>query len=308
MKASLVPVLTLAVVQFAPLSLCRAEPPPGASDSLWPEQVSAPAPVPVLPAPPPATPTDGSALPQGAIYFDGPVWIIPASPTQPAPPALPGLAPPVPIRAKMPPSAAPPSVRLRPTQPVSGLGLGGRWGLLWTNQQVYGSNVLLNGGGADVRLRLGSVAVEASFDVLGTDEAQKTFSRTSYPLQLGLLYDLLPTRPGLFFNVHLSAGAGVLPTRLTLWKDTPLEYSASATEVLGQVGTGCEIRLWHFAITADARVLGLWRASSGDELDPSQAASGSTAQAAFAKSGLTQALIPEKSYGWTFTLGALLWL
>ncbi|MCS6913833.1 MAG: hypothetical protein RMK29_01620 [Myxococcales bacterium] len=247
-------------------------------------------------APPQAPPAAGTAVspPQAApqpMYFPGPVFVIPA---------WPGAATPTQPPARVAPARSP----LRPRPVLHRLGLGARATSMWVNQRLYGADLLMMGGGAQARLRLGHrFGLEASFDVVGRNIHEGVFERLSYPVQLAALLHLLPPRPGPFFSVYAAAGGGVVPTRISLNDRTYPPQELTATEVMGQLGVGCELQLGRLSLSADARAVGLMRLGDPDYYD-----SFIKPDSGPRSLGLRQPPVLERSLGWTFSIGAMFWL
>lgn len=280
------------------------------------------APPPAMPPPPPPAllppppPPPGGVT--GPVYFNGPVYIIPATPSgQPWPMA----APPQPMQPMQPPEALPPPPQVhvqeaapprivvaphrRPASPPIAqprLGLALRMSGLWTEQRLYGVNLLMLGAGAQLRLRLvDRLVLEGAVDIVGAEHHGGVLKRTSYPVQLALLMYLRPYRPGVHFNVYALAGGGLVPSKIHVDDGLAPAREISATEGAVQGGVGFELRLGRFALFSDARALGLWYLGKPEDVAGTPPGEGS---------GLAprQPLVPASSYGWTFNAGVMLWL
>lgn len=275
-----------------------------------PAQPAAPAPQGAAP-PPGATP----APPGQPYYYNGPVYVVPAypqplaqpplaQPPQPPPEQVPSALPPPPVFQPPAPAATSYPVPPRPVRAFPyRLGISGHGGMLWTNQELYRDNLLMSGGGIDLRLRLSDhLAINGVFDVFKTDLGDGNYSRASYPIQVGLMYYLLPVRDRIDFNVFTVASVGLVPSTIGLAVALPAEQQLRTTEALGSVGVGFDMRFGRLSILADMRAIALWRL--GDPADvtplPIERIDGG--------SGLKQLAVPDSSYGWIFNMGAMIWL
>jgi hypothetical protein len=278
-----------------PLTEEELPPPPPVQQQPAPEQ-----PAPAMP-PPAATPA------QGPLYFNGPVYIIPAPVTgQPvAPPPV--MAPAPPVVTAVPPVAAPRVAarpRPRPDDLRHRFGIGVRPGGMWLAHRLYNTNLLMGGAGPLVRLRASSLlGLELGFDVLHMNIHEGVFQRTSYPLQLSALFYLTPPRSGPHFNVYGAIGGGIMPSKIRMDDRLRPQQEMSATELLGNLGVGFEMRVWRLSLGADARALGLLRTG-----DPDYYNSFIHEDAGPKSLGLTQPAVQPRTYGCQFNFTALLWL
>jgi hypothetical protein len=284
------------------------------SQQAAPQQQPVAPPLAVPPPPPPAMPPPPPGV-TGPVYFNGPVYIIPATPSgQPWPMAAPPQPPQQPEALPSPPQvqeAAPSQIAVAPhvvrrsvvppvAQPRLGLAL--RMSGLWTDQRLYGVNLLMLGAGAQLRLRLiDRLVLEGAVDIVGAEHHGGVLKRTSYPVQLALLMYLRPYRPGVHFNVYALAGGGLVPSRIHVDDGLAPAREVSATEGAVQGGVGFELRLGRFALFSDARALGLWYLGKPEDVAGTPPGEGG---------GLAprQQLVPASSYGWTFNAGVMLWL
>jgi hypothetical protein len=250
---------------------------------------------------------------QGPVYYNGPVWIIPAQPGSPPPSYAPPpyYAPPPPTYYAPPPRPYyPPHPIYRPQLaplprpvlkpkfqgprgPVVGLGV--RFTALGvTSQQVFGQDVNLMGGGLMMRFRSqGRFGFELGMDVLRADLSNSAFVRTSYPFTVSPMFYIFENRPENHFNIYGLAGFGLMADDVSLYKGSNQERNQQFWEVMGQAGAGIELRFTHFALFSDIRAVGML-------LDNTSAA-GTYYQ------NVDGGPIAGSSYGYKFNAGALMW-
>lgn len=282
-----------------------------------PQQPAAPA-VPAPPAQPiqpaaPALPLPPVAGTQGPVYYNGPVWVVPAPVTGQPVPQYPQMAPPLP-----PPPAVyappPPPVYQRTASccgrasslymaraargPMFGLGL--RFTALGVSQKVWDQDVNMLGGGLMLRFRTqGHFGIETAFDVAQASidsGAGSTFQRTAYPVTVAAMLYLFRNRPDNHFNIYGVAGFGLMANGFSLktsFDGRPREVNQQFLEFLGQAGGGVELRFNRLALTADIRAIGLARDDNGPAGSYYQNVEGGP--------------VPSTSAGYKFHAGALLW-
>jgi len=247
------------------------------------------APVPVAPPPPLIAPTVIAPVPvappaapafsgsfQGPIYFNGPVWIIPAQPGGQAmvQPALPSQLPPPPVYVQPPRLYAQPP-RLMASQPLSRprpmpiisrpaprgpvFGMGVRFTTLGIrSQEVFGEKPTLMGGGVQLRFRnQGHWGFELALDAMKSNIADGAFVRTSYPFTFAPMLYIFKNRPENHFNIYATAGFGLMASDISLYEGSRQERSQQFWEVLGQAGGGLELRFTRLALFADLRAVGM---------------------------------------------------
>ncbi len=277
---------------------------------------------PVLPAPPvyvaPVAPVAPAAsvapLPvapggsyQAPIYFNGPVWIMPAQPG--IQPVIPQQLPPPPVYVQPPvqplyrqrPLYVPQLRRYplrRPAVPTPRgpvVGLGARFTALGvSSQEVFGQKVNLLGGGIQVRFRnQGHWGFELGMDALRASINDGAFVRSSYPFTFAPMLYLRQNRPDTHFNIYAVAGFGLMSDNIVLYQDSTQERKQQFWEVLGQAGGGIELRFTHLALFADVRAIGML-------LDDST-------QAGQYYQNVDGGPIPSSSFGYKANLGAMLW-
>jgi hypothetical protein len=279
--------------------------------TLPPPPMAAPPSVQLQPMQPPmmpmAAPMGGSF--QGPVYFNGPVWIIPAQPGGQS--MLPQQLPPPPVYVQ-PPVAQRPLYRrplylqpLRPYRlaprstvpaprgPVVGVGV--RFSALGvTSQEVFGQKVNLLGGGLQVRFRnQGHWGFELGMDALRASISDGAFVRSSYPFTFAPMLYLRQNRPDTHFNIYAVAGFGLMADNIVLYQDSSQERKQQFWEVMGQFGGGIELRFTHLALFADVRAVGML-------LDDST-------QAGQFYQNVEGGPIPASSSGYKANLGAMLW-
>lgn len=287
-------------VTVAPMQPVLAPPP------IAPPPVMAPP----MAAPVPMGPSVVNSGFQGAVYFNGPVWIVPAQPGYQPPMMQPQLPPP-PVYVQPPvapshlyrrPIYLPPlrpyqrpirSARTTPRGPVVGVGV--RFTTLGiTSQEVFGQKVNLMGGGLQLRFRnQGHWGFELGMDALRASIADNAFVRTSYPFSFSPMLYLRPNRPDNHFNIYAVAGFGLMADNITLYQDSVQERKQQFWEVLGQVGGGIEVRFTHLALFADMRAIGML-------LDDST-------QAGQYYQNVDGGPIPSSSCGYKANVGAIMW-
>ena len=261
----------------------------------------------VQPMQPPMAPMGGGY--QGAMYFNGPVWIMPAQPGAQA--VLPQQLPPPPVYIQPPVTARPlyrrplylpplrpyrlaPRVTVpQPRGPVVGVGV--RFTTLGvTSQEVFGQKVNLLGGGLQVRFRnQGHWGFELGMDALRANIADGAFVRSSYPFTFAPMLYLRQNRPDTHFNIYAVAGFGLMADNIVLYQDSSQERKQQFWEVMGQFGGGIELRFTHLALFADMRAVGML-------LDDST-------QAGQFYQNVDSGPIATSSFGYKANLGAMLW-
>ena len=296
-----VPQTVIAPVQVAPQPI----PQPMPQTVIAPVQV---APQPFAPPPPPVGFAGGY---QGPIYFNGPVWIIPAQPGGQAmvQPALPLQLPPPPVFVQPPRFSPPPRVivpqplsrpRVTPLiakQPPRGpvFGIGVRFTSLGVrSQEVFGDKPTLLGGGVQMRFRnQGHWGFELALDALKTNIADGAYVRTSYPFTFSPMLYIFKNRPENHFNIYATAGFGLMASDITLYQDSRQERNQQFWEVLGQAGGGLELRFTRLALFADVRAIGMLL-DQGSEPGKFY-------------DGVSSGPIAPQSIGYKANLGAMLW-
>lgn len=300
-------------------------PPPTVSVPVAPAPMAAsvaPAPVSVTPPMPmvpyPAAPPPGMGMVPGPVYYNGPVWIIPAPPagSQPmyappmyAPPPYapqtyvpPVYAPPAP-RVFVQPYAQPPRVltprALRKARPLPPRGpsvaIGLRASMLGvSSQQVFGEDVNLWGAGLMVRFRSqGRFGFELGLDAMRAEIGNGAFTRTSYPFTVSPMFYLFQNRPDTHFNIYAVAGFGLMADDIGLYQGSPNQLSQQFWELIGQAGGGVELRFKRLALFGDVRAVGM-------VLDDSS-------PAGLYYQNVDSGPIPASSSGYKVNVGALLW-
>lgn len=272
--------------------------PPAVAPPAAPPAVAAPAAPqpPALPPPPP-----GAA---GPIYYNGPVWVIPAPVTaQPVPPpvALPPAAlPPPPVfyqpgyRPRTARCCASPAMlrRAEPRGPM--FSIGARFTTFGVNQEVFGQGLNMMGGGLDLRFRnQGHWGFETSFDILRANVGDGAFVRMSYPWTAGVMLYLFRNRPENHFNIYGVAGVGLMADDVTLYQGSRQERNQQFLEVMAHAGGGVELRFKHLALTADVRALALMLDTTGP--------------AGSFYDGVDGGPIPQSSVGYKANFGARVW-
>lgn len=293
---------TVTTTTAAPVAPQALVPPPAPMAPVAP-------PAPVAPVAPlaPMIPSGMGAV-QGPIYFNGPVWIIPAGPSAPmAPPPAPVIQqlPPPPVFVQPPR----PVVRTMPLMPAyrplpaskykvergpvvavglrfSALGIG--------SQEVFGKKLTMLGGGLQVRFRSqGHFGFELGLDALRANVNEGAFVRTSYPFTFAPMLYIFKNKPENHFNIYATAGFGLMADDLVLYQGTSQQRNQQFWEVLGQAGGGVELRFHRLALFADIRAIGML-------LDDSSPAG------QFYKD-VDGGPIPASSVGYKTNIGAHLW-
>jgi hypothetical protein len=283
--------------------------------SLPPPPMMPAPPVAAAPMAPPAPATTGSF--QGPVYYNGPVWIIPApSSGQPiapqyAPPVYappPVYTPPPQVYAPPqqyyvpPPRYAPPvrrytASRYLAPRPARGpvVGMGVRFTTMGiSSQQVFGQDVNLYGGGLFMRFRSqGRFGFELAMDVMRANIGDGAYVRTSYPFTAAPMLYLFQNRPENHFNIYGIAGFGLMADDVALYKGSPMELNQQFWEVMGHAGGGIELRFKKLAIFGDVRAIGMLM----DDSSP----------AGMFYRDVEGGPIPANSAGYKINLGALLW-
>ncbi len=269
------------------------------------------APMPVAPQPiaPPPVPMGGYAGGyQGPIYFNGPVWIIPAQPGAPTmvQPVLPPQLPPPPVYVQPPrliqprviqpiarPRVTPVFAKQQPRGPVFGIGV--RFSTLGIrSQEVFGDKPTLLGGGVQMRFRnQGHWGFELALDALKTNIADSAYVRTSYPFTFSPMLYIFKNRPENHFNIYATAGFGLMASDIALYQGSRQERNQQFWEVLGQAGGGLELRFTRLALFADVRAIGMLL-DQGSEPGKFY-------------DGVSSGPIAPQSIGYKANLGAMLW-
>lgn len=291
------------VTQSTTTTVVTAAPAPAASVVLAPVAPAAP----VAPVAPAAPYSAGSF--QGPVYFNGPVWIIPAQPGV-AQPVMPQQLPPPPVFVQ--PAAprvmvAPPLYRAVPKRysaplriqpkvergPSVGVGL--RFSALGlSTQEVFGEKMKMMGGGLQVRFRnQGHWGFELGLDALRSNINDGAFVRSSYPFTFGPMLYAFKNRPENHFNIYAVAGFGLMSDDVTLYKDSAQERKQRFWEVMANVGGGIELRFRHLALFTDVRAIGLLLDDASEAGAFYQDVQGGP--------------IPPSSAGYKANVGALLW-
>src|SRR5207244_1694207 len=133
-----------------------------------------------------------------------------------------------------------------------------RFTAMGINQQVFGQNMEMYGGGLQLRFRTqGHWGFETAFDILHADIGQSAFVRNSYPFTFAAMLYLFRNRPENHFNIYGIAGVGLVADDITLYQKSPQERNQQFLELMGQVGGGVELRFNRLALSADVRAIGL---------------------------------------------------
>jgi len=269
------PVRAEEVVLEAPPTVEQVQAAPHATVTL-PQATITVAPGAVAPPPGAYLPPPLSALPpppgaQGPIYFNGPVYVIPApvtgQPLQALPrPPLYGPPPPFYGRYRYRPRLSsccdlPPAVAMRYTPPVQRgpvFSMGARFTAMGVNQEVFGQKMNLLGGGVQLRFRnQGHWGFETGFDMLRANIGNDAFIRNSYPWTAGVMIYVFRNRPDNHFNLYGVGGLGLMADDITLYRGTQEERRQQFLEVMGHLGAGAELRFHRLAFSADIRAIGL---------------------------------------------------
>lgn len=231
-------------------------------------------------------PPAGYAAP---IYaYPPPIWVHPRRPVAYRPPVAPAVA--------------------RPKARFFSFGF--RLATLGINQEINGKNVVLGGGGFQLRFRTrGRFGMEGAFDVLtarfpapgpggvrpgeGPAFHVGAVERTSMPTTLSALLYVFPNDDARIFNLYFLAGIGAQTTTMKLPDEFGVQTKQKFTELLAQTGLGLELRFRWFALQADGRLLGLVR-------DDSELPAGYYAH-------VDGAPVPKSSWGGQGTVGAAFW-
>jgi hypothetical protein len=267
------------------------------------------APVPAVPAVPAVPPVPGAIT--GPVYYNGPVWVVPAPVTGQRPSMVPSLPPP-PVYSQ---PWAQPGYRARTASccgalpatgaryavqrgPIFSLGL--RFTAMGINQEVFGENQNLMGGGLQLRFRnRGHWGAELGFDILHANIGNDAFVRTSYPISAGAMIYIFRNRPENHFNIYGLVGLGLMPDNITLYKGSRApgreERSQRFLEYMGQAGGGVELRFRRLALSADIRAIGLLLDGSGP------------AGSYYTDRDVDTGPVPMNSVGYKANVGAHLW-
>jgi hypothetical protein len=166
--------------------------------------------------------------------------------------------------------------------------------VLGINQKVGNNDVVLAGGGFQLRLRsAGRFGFEARQSFLHADYWSGGFERNSYPFALSLMVYIFPNTDARHFNLYGLAGLGVMPDTVRV-RFSPGQFrSQDFLEWEAHLGLGAELRFRWFAIEAEVRGIGLLR-------------DGSDRPATY-YDGIQNGPIPEKSLGLQGNLYVSLW-
>ena len=158
---------------------------------------------------------------------------------------------------------------------------------LSTNQMLADEPVVLGGVGGHLRYRGYRWGGELALDVLGGDFVEGKVQRISMPVQASAMFYILPDGA---FNLYLLGGFRVVPTQIT-WNYPDVQAIQDFTEFGFHGGAGGDLKLGRrFALTADVRIFGVMR--------------GDIAAAGSYYADAQNAIMPEKSVGLQFNLGA----
>ncbi len=293
----------LQALPIPPTVDARAQAPASSTTTVITTTQAAPAAPAALPLPPlyPAAPAQAAApagVPRGAIYYNGPVWVIPAqgAPVEQALPPPPLYTAPPPLWA-VPPRLSPCCSSMvtpfvPPRGPVFSIGL--RFTTMGISQKVFGNDLNLIGGGVQLRFRTrGHWGFETAFDVLEGSVNNGAFQRNSYPFTASVMLYLFRNRPENHFNIYGIAGVGLSADSITLYNGTSEQRNQQFLELLGEAGGGVELRFHRLALSADIRAIGL-------TLD--QSSPGGSYY-----TSVDGGPIPNSSIGYKANFGALIW-
>lgn len=250
---------------------------------------------------------------QGPMYFNGPVYVVPApvtgQPVQALPPPPVYHQPQAPQRYRTASCCAlpPPSRyhhamvrRPQPRGPVFSMGL--RFTAMGINQEVLGQSMNMLGGGLQLRFRnQGHWGFETGLDILRANIQNPNslgfdqFTRTSYPWTAAVMLYVFKNRPENHFNIFGVAGIGLMADDVRVSSSrSGFEGHQKFLELMGQAGGGVELRFRRLALSADIRAIAL----AADDSSPA----GSYYPEDLANSGP----VPRSSVGYKANLAAML--
>ena len=155
------------------------------------------------------------------------------------------------------------------------------------NQNLGDEGVVLGGVGGHLRYRGYRWGAELALDVVGGEFAEGHVQRLSVPMQASAMLFLLPEGT---FNLYLLGGLRVVPSQIT-WNYSEVQGHQDFVEFGFHGGAGADLNLGrHFALNADLRAFGVMRSDSGP--------------AGSYYAGADNAIVPDKSVGLQFNLGA----
>jgi len=127
-----------------------------------------------------------------------------------------------------------------------------------TDQMIGDDPVVLGGMGGHLRYRGYRWGTELAVDVMGSEFAEGQITRVSFPIQASALLYLVPEG---MFNLYLIGGMRVVPS-IVKWDYPSLQDEQNFTEFGFHGGLGADLNIGrHFAITADLRFFGVFRAN-----------------------------------------------
>jgi|GEM_PF-3272686 len=173
--------------------------------------------------------------------------------------------------------------------------LGVHGSVIGLNQTVGGNNVILYGGGIQLRIRsMGRFGLELAQSVLQTENYWNgNWQRTSFPFTFGLMLYVFPNQDSRHFNLYGIAGVGAMLDSVSLRDENRQKVSQEFLEWIAYVGAGAELRFKWFAIAGDFRFNGFWRDDS-------------SAPAAYYK-GVPGGPVPANSMGYQGKLNINFW-
>ncbi len=131
------------------------------------------------------------------------------------------------------------------------------------NQKVGNNDVILAGGGLQMRLRsAGRFGFEIAQSFLHANIWNGGFVRDSYPFTTSLLFYLRQNRDNVHFNLYGLAGVGVMPDTVSVRFSAQDTRSQDFLEWEAHVGAGAELRFKWFGLDLEGRYAGLWRDNS----------------------------------------------
>jgi hypothetical protein len=195
--------------------------------------------------------------------------------------------------------------------------IGARFSVLGIDQSINGHDVVMPGGGVQLRFRTrGRFGLELAADFLhGKFSADATageakpasatpgtttpyfhiadVTRDSIPVTLSMLFYIFPNDDARIFNLYFLGGVGVVSTNMQLTDENGQSVKQGFTEWEGHLGIGAELRFRWLAIQADVRGIALSRDDS-------------SAPASY-YAGVSGGPVPKSSTGGQGTLGATIW-